>query len=89
MKEGFTKEEWLAVYKKVLIEQYADSKFKAKDYDGETSIYWKGVRDGYHRVLNTLFPGWGNDGRGKEVWLCGDADEEVLLTTKNKATNEN
>jgi hypothetical protein len=89
MKEGFTKEEWLAVYKKVLIEQYADAKYKTQTYDGVMEPYWKGVRDGYHRVLNTLFPGWGNDGRGKEVWLCGDKDEEVLLKNENKATNEN
>ena len=83
---SITKEEYLEVYKKVLIEQYADAKYKATEHGG--AIYWRGVRDAYHRVLNTLFPGWGNDGRGKEVWLCGDADEEVL-TTKNKATNEN
>ena len=81
---SITKEEWLDVYKKVLIQQFADAKYKTHTYDGDSSLYWKGVRDGYHRVLNTLFPGWGKDGRGKEVWLCGDADEEVLLKNENK-----
>jgi len=70
-------------YKEVLIERFADAKYKTQTYDGESSLYWKGVRDGYHSVLNLLFPGWGNVGRGKEVWICSDSDEEVLLKENN------
>mgnify|MGYP003149393636 CR=1 FL=1 len=74
----------LQAYETVLIEQYAIAKFKAGSshpaHQKGFTKYWSGARDGYHRVLEQLYPGWYHSGRGAKVYLCHHTDEEILVT---------
>mgnify|MGYP003654273979 FL=1 len=39
-------------------------------YDGDLSgrTYWEGCTAVYQKILNQLYPGWGNQGLGEAVW---------------------
>ena len=74
----------LEAYETVLIEQYAIAKFNAGSshpvHQKGFTKYWSGARDGYHRVLEQLYPGWELTERGAKVYFCHHTDEETLVT---------
>ena len=58
--------------KSTLIIEFAYSKYQTSLYDGDLSgrTYWEGCTAVYQKLLNQLYPGWGNQGLGKAVWMA-------------------
>ena len=58
--------------KSTLIIEFAYSKHQTSLYDGDLSgrTYWEGCTAVYQKLLNQLYPGWGNQGLGKAVWMA-------------------